>query len=172
LGSTPEHFGLDLANPIGKKAFTYFKEGNKFLWYKESLPSLECVMASVSKEKTLLFFDRIKGSQEAISIKDHVNISGLNGLIGQTPIQNFPMFPDMTNIYISAEGFAQKTVYTVGKSRFSEPRSSNKIVSEAIGILAPLFKYIEIKVMGIGIPYNIAENDKTINNCIQKLDVY
>jgi len=172
LGSDPEHFGLDLTSPTGKTAFTCIQEKNKFIWYKENFPSLECVMDSISKEKHLLFFDRIKGCREAISIKDHVNISGINGLIGKTPIQKFPMFPDMTNIYTSAKGLVQKIVHTVGKNRFSEARPSNKILSESIGILAPLFKYIEIKVMGIGIPYNLNESDKTINNCIQKMDVY
>ena len=46
----------------------------------------------------LLIIDRLIGSEDIISIADHVNISGDNFLRGNTPEETFPQFPDMSKI--------------------------------------------------------------------------
>ena len=55
--------------------------------------------------KSILIFDRTKPSFENTCVSDHVNRSGFNFLIGRDKINGYPMFPDISDIYIPIEGF-------------------------------------------------------------------
>ena len=51
--------------------------------------------------KNIIMFDRVLGIDKNIVISDHVNRSGTSFLVENTPCENFPMFPDMSKIYIT-----------------------------------------------------------------------
>ena len=48
---------------------------------------------------SILVTDRTKPTKNKLCIMNHVNRSGYNFLIGKTPTQGLPRFPDMSNIY-------------------------------------------------------------------------
>lgn len=99
----------------------------------------------------LLFIDQIKGADRIITISDHVNISGQNYLRSKTPEGDLPTFPDMSKIYNDVNGFDKAIVYTVGWERVeSEKPDQDKILSESIGIVAPIAHYVGIKVFALG----------------------
>ena len=49
--------------------------------------------------ESITILDRLKPDNGPVCVVDHVNQSGYNFLMGQTPTSDFPTFPDMSNIY-------------------------------------------------------------------------
>ena len=49
--------------------------------------------------ESITILDRLKPDNGPVCVVDHVNQSGYNFLMGQTPTSGFPTFPDMSNIY-------------------------------------------------------------------------
>ena len=90
--------------------------------------------------------DRIKPKHPKVYISNHANRSGYNFLIGKTPIQGFPRFPDMTNIYNKIPGLKPISVHTVGPKRFVLKLDTINVVSESVGLVAPVWHYVGIKV--------------------------
>ena len=90
--------------------------------------------------------DRIKPKHSKVYISNHVNRSGYNFLIGKTPIQGFPRFPDMTNIYNEIPGLKPISVHTVGPKRFVLKLDTINVISESVGLVAPVWHYVGIKV--------------------------
>ena len=87
-----------------------------------------------------------------MNICGHVNRSGENYLIGMTPYNNYPQFPDMTHIYKTRSHKRTKTVHTVGPKRYKETELNSKIIwSEAIGLVAPVFYYFDCNIKGVGL---------------------
>jgi hypothetical protein len=81
-----------------------------------------------------------------------VNRSGKNYLIGMTPHDKYPQFPDMTHIYKTHPHKSTKTVHTVGPKRYKEAVLNSKIIwSEAVGLVAPVFHYLGYNVKGVGV---------------------
>ena len=100
----------------------------------------------------LLLVDRIIGTNDIIEISDHVNISGQNYLRASTPYGDLPQFPDMSKIYYNTGQYPKKTVYTVGPKRFTELKQRKEdIISEAVGLVAPVAHYVGIKVFALGL---------------------
>ena len=95
---------------------------------------------------SIIIVDRVKPKQSKAYISNHVNRSGYNFLIGKTPIQKFPRFPDMTNIYNAIPGLRPIFVHTVGPKRFDLKLDTMNMVSESVGLVAPIWHYIGIKV--------------------------
>ena len=95
---------------------------------------------------SILIIDRLKNTDRDVCIMDHVNKSGTNFLIGKTPPKELPTFPDMGHIYKPIPNLKQVLVYTVGPERFLNDTCTNKIVSEAIGLIAPLWHYVGVSV--------------------------
>ena len=96
--------------------------------------------------------DRIKSEKTKVNICGHVNRSGENYLIGMTPYDKYPQFPDMTYMYKTYPHKAAKTVHTVGPKSFKEVALNSKIIwSEAAGLVAPVFHYIGYNIKGIGL---------------------
>ena len=98
------------------------------------------------KFKSILILDRTKPSFESTCVLDHVNRSGFNFLIGADKINGYPMFPDMSNIYHPIENFKKITVHTLGPSRFAQNVKCSNIISEAVGLISPIWHYVGVKV--------------------------
>ena len=102
----------------------------------------------IYKIKEIVILDRTNPSFKKASIVDHVNQSGFNFFIGSKRIKELPMFPDMSNVYISTRGLKKIKVHTVGPKRFKERPLLNKITSEYIGLVSPLWHYVGVGVFG------------------------
>ena len=79
-------------------------------------------------------------------IINHINRSGTNFLIGNTPFKNLPTFPDITSIYNKIKGYDQVVVHTVGSRRFKTFSEKNTLVSEIVGLVAPVWYYVGTKI--------------------------
>jgi len=103
------------------------------------------------KLEELLIIDRLIGTDDVVSIVNHVNRSGDNFLRGKTPEGKFPQFPDMSKIYHKVTGLKTAVVHTIGTERFKKPLPEENIIwSEAVGLIAPVAHYVGIKVFAIG----------------------
>ena len=96
--------------------------------------------------KSIIVVDKTRPENQRYSIMNHINRSGYNFLIGRTPIKSLPMFPDMSKVYNKIKGLEAAVVHTVGPSRFSSEERNNKILSEYVGLVAPVWHYIGVKV--------------------------
>ncbi len=119
----PETFSENSINPSN-----YFKIQNKL-----SFDSINII-------------DRVKPTTQSFCIMDHINKAGFNFLIGATPLNDFPVFPDMSKIYNPIKGLKQVVVHTVGPKRFNLATVSNNIISESVGLIAPVWHYVGINV--------------------------
>jgi len=111
-------------------------------------------------QKDIVMIDRIKSETPKVNIGDHVNRSGENYLIGMTPYDNYPQFPDMTNLYLDNQEQETKTVHTLGPKRFKKAKLNRKTIwSEAAGLVAPVFRYVGFNIKGIGLNHtNLLKN--------------
>lgn len=99
----------------------------------------------------LLIVDRLAGTKEIVSIKNHINRSGQNFLRGATPEGKYPQFPDMSKIYNKINDLETAAVHTVGSKRFQNLSDEENIIwSESIGLITPVAHYVGIKVFAIG----------------------
>ena len=98
------------------------------------------------KIKSILLIDRTIPEKERLCITNHVNRSGYNFLIGKTPIANLPRFPDMSKIYNKISGLEPAVVHTVGPERFHLRPKINNVISESVGLIAPVWHYVRVKV--------------------------
>ena len=96
--------------------------------------------------KEITIYDRVKNKKREACIINHVNRTGINFLIGNTPFKTFPRFPDMTKIYNKIKGLDQVVVHTVGPSRFEKPLEKNILISESVGLIAPIWYYVGTKI--------------------------
>ena len=99
----------------------------------------------------LLLLDRVCGVEGFVSIVGHVNRSGNNMLIGNTPYDDRPQFPDMSDIYDPIPDYPHVAVHTLGPERFQAPPQEHNIVwSEAVGLVAPVFHYLGYQLSALG----------------------
>ena len=98
------------------------------------------------KIKKTLLIDETIPKNKRLCIANHVNRSGYNFLIGKTPIANLPRFPDMSKIYNEISGLESTVVHTVGPERFHLRPKSNNVISESVGLIAPVWHYVGVKV--------------------------
>ena len=171
FGSDPKHFGYDITTNESNLFVVHQEKASRFIWYPHFPPSVYSVYSSLldCDKNTILLIDRIKGRKTPISIKDHVNISGMNGLIGQTPFRSYPIFPEMSSIYKISSAYPQKTVFTVGGKRFCTEDTSKKIISENAGIITSIMNYIGATVTAFGLPEKMRDKKKIVSNCIKML---
>ena len=95
---------------------------------------------------SILIVDRLKNTDTEVCIIDHVNRSGTNFLVGKTPHKELSTFPDMGHIYNPIPNMKQVLVHTVGPGRFLNDTDTDEIVSEATGLIAPLWHYVGVSV--------------------------
>ena len=96
--------------------------------------------------ESILIIDRTKPTKEETCIMNHVNRAGYNFLVGRTPELDLPRFPDMSNIYNAIPGLNTETVHTVGPKRFDSATPGKVVLSEATGLVAPIWHYVRVKV--------------------------
>ena len=96
--------------------------------------------------ESILILDYITGLKREVCVIDHVNRSGYNFLIGKTPYQDFPTFPDMTNIYRAVNNLEPVGVQTVGPERFKDLKEIDGYISESVGLLSPIWSYVGVPV--------------------------
>ena len=98
--------------------------------------------------KSVLVLDKTSPVVTNVCFVDHINRSGFNFLMGKTPIYDCPMFPDMSNIYKPIKSLKKITVHTVGPKRFKKEETQKEVVSESIGLIAPIWHYVGVGVSG------------------------
>ena len=98
------------------------------------------------KIKSTLLIDKTIPKDKRLCVVNHVNRSGYNFLIGKTPVANLPRFPDMSKIYNKISGLESAIVHTVGPERFRLRPKSNNVISESVGLIAPVWHYVGVKV--------------------------
>ena len=96
--------------------------------------------------ESILIIDRTKPTKKETCIMNHVNRAGYNFLVGRTPELDLPRFPDMSNIYNAIPGLNTETVHTVGPKRFDSATPGKVVLSEATGLVAPIWHYVRVKV--------------------------
>jgi len=158
LCAGPSAWGLDVG--IFKKlaGHVFGIMNDKLIVWPKKLSSRNCnpknihtLKASV-KNRDIVIIDRIKSETPKVNIGGHVNRSGKNYLIGMTPHDKYPQFPDMTYIYKTHPHKSTKTVHTVGPKRYKGAVLNSKIIwSEAVGLVAPVFHYLGYNVKGVGV---------------------
>ncbi len=104
------------------------------------------------KIKEVSVLDRLRSGEKKVCIANHVNRSGFNFLIGNTPIDDLPQFPDVSDIYHLDSGLDAVVVHTVGPKRFPLVNDGSLIISEAVGLIGPLWHYVGVRVFALGIP--------------------
>ena len=98
------------------------------------------------KIKSILIIDKTIPGDKKLCITNHVNRSGYNFLIGKTPTGKLSRFPDMSKIYNKNLGVESTVVHTVGPERFRLRPKSNSVISESVGLIAPVWHYVGVKV--------------------------
>lgn len=155
--SPPRHWQLTLKHERQRHGhYLYHRDDKVFIWPE----SVEAKIISPKKidllftelpAKDILLFDRVRGVDGFVSIVGHVNRSGTNMLMGNTPYKEHPQFPDMSNIYQPVPGYPQAVVHTLGPERFKKPpREANIVWSEAVGLVAPVLHYLGLPLSGLG----------------------
>ena len=108
----------------------------------------------------LIIIDRIQNRDGIKKINDHINRSGTNFLIAETPFKDRPTFPDMSKVYGKKSG---ETVITVGPERFVENNNQKtKTKSEALAPIALLWHYLGVSLEAYGCGNNITSPLKLI----------
>ena len=75
------------------------------------------------RNNELLIVDRVHSSEPIIQIIDHRNLTGINPLIGKTPLDGRPRFPDVSKLYNKTEkSLPKKVVNCVGPERFGKKK--------------------------------------------------
>ena len=101
--------------------------------------------------ESIFILDRIKPQIGEVCIVDHVNRSGINFLKGNTPQKGLPTFPDMSCVYNQIAKLKKVVVHTVGPTLFESKNPNSLVISESVGIVAPIWHYVQVKVFAKGI---------------------
>ena len=158
FNSNPKHFGINTC--LNKKIFGHkIYEEPKIIFLtpgkfdKNNLcPQNTLRFKEKYKLKNIVMFDRVLGTDKNILISDHINRSGTSFIIKKTPYKKFPMFPDMSGIYITKHSEEGQIVQTLGPDRFQKTPSEKDVVfSEAAAITAPLWHYVGVDVRCFGV---------------------
>ena len=158
LCAGPGVWGLEIG--ISKKlaCHVFSIMNDKLIIWPKKLSSDNCnpkninIIKSSVQNRNIVIMDRIKCKTPMVNICGHVNRSGENYLIGMTPYDKHPQFPDMTYMYKTHPQKPTKIVHTVGQKRFEEAILNSKIIwSEAVGLVAPVFHYVGYNIKGIGV---------------------
>ena len=69
-------------------------------------PSNFNIIKDTLGEDHMIVFEKIKHPNKFIQIIDHINKTGHNPLVGNTPFKDKPRFPDISNIYDKKEMYS------------------------------------------------------------------
>ena len=99
--------------------------------------------------KELLIVDRTHSSEPIIQIIDHRNLSGFNPLVGKTPLDDRPRFPDVSKLYNKTDrGFPMRVVNCVGLARFWKKKEEN--TSETVAPVSLCAAYAGWRICALG----------------------
>ena len=106
------------------------------------------------KIKDIVILDRVRGTRAQTTAIDHINKTGENFLIGNTPHGGLPRFPDASNVYKEKNG---NVFESYGRKFNKAPPTKNKsrIISEWLAPVALVWSYVGATTTGRGIPDNI-----------------
>ena len=132
--------------------------GNQFVWPvtgERQTPTLNQIdlLKCRFSNKHFLLLDRICGAKDPVCIVGHINRSGNNNLVNNTPFKENPRFPDSSCIYHKISGLKTVVVHTLGKDRFADCRQTEGLIwSEEAALITTVADYIGWAVYALGIP--------------------
>ena len=146
------------------------KNNKTFLWptnidHTTINPEIFSRLKEKHKIRKLLIVDRLQSKTGREKTSDHINKTGNSFLIGKTPHNNQPAFPDMSDVYKNING---KVFVSYGKHFKRTKKGNSKYVeSEWIAPIATVWSYVGVEIVGLGIgeDINVTEsksNDKKI----------
>ena len=106
------------------------------------------------KIRDIVILDRVRGVTTVTIASDHINRTGENYLIGNTPHNGMPRFPDASSLYKEETGSVFES-YGAKYNMVGLTKTGNKIVSEWLAPIALVWSYVGATVVGRGIPENI-----------------
>ena len=106
------------------------------------------------KIKDIVILDRVRGVTTVTIASDHINRTGENYLIGNTPHNGMPRFPDASSLYKEETGSVFES-YGAKYNTVGLTKTGNKVVSEWLAPIALVWSYVGATVVGRGIPENI-----------------
>ena len=110
------------------------------------------------KIKELTIIDRVKINNKKTAINEHINRTGESFLIGKTPHENKPTFPEASLVYSNKKG---RTVVSYGKSYNAISHKDKKhIISEWIAPISIVWGYVGVKIVGIGVSKLLEKMEK------------
>ena len=99
--------------------------------------------------KKIILIDTIFNTDLIIKAVDHINRTGLNYLIGNTPYKSLPTFPDVSNTYREKNG---KVFISVGNRNKTKIKNNNKnILSKWVAPIAVVWSYLGINIEAYGV---------------------
>ena len=118
---------------------------------------------SIKKElglTRLIVLDQIHYKTNIVNVADHINRTGKSYLRGKTPFKKLPTFPDISNVYKKENG---KILMSVGeKNTLNINTQGNVILSSWIAAISPVWYYVGVKIVGVGVTKNLSSINKII----------
>ncbi len=109
---------------------------------------------------SITILDRVKNTKKNIKAGEQINRSGTTFLRGETPFENHPTFPDISQ---ALKGTPEKQQTTVGGERFVRVKSKPSLdYFEWMAPISTVWHYIEVETFGIG----IGSEETSINHFI------
>ena len=146
-----------------KSHYIYINKNQTTYWprqvTKENIsPDTFFELTQKHKIKELTIVDRVKVNKEKIFINEHINRTGESFLVGNTPHENKPTFPDASVVYSNTSG---TTVASYGKSYNNINNKNNKhIISEWIAPISIVWNYMGVKIVGVGVSKLLEKMEK------------
>ena len=146
-----------------KSHYIYINKNQTTYWPKQVTkeninPDTFFKLTQKYKIKELTIVDRVKINSEKTFINEHINRTGKNFLIGNTPHKNKATFPDASSVYSNTRG---STVVSYGKSYNEVSSKNNKhIISEWIAPISIVWNYIGVKIVGVGVSKTLERIEK------------
>ena len=159
LAAEPEQLQLNLAQEESIEHYNLvILSGYQFVWTAAGeikTPTLNQIdlLKTRFSNKHFLLLDRICGAKDPVCIVGHINRSGNNNLVNNTPFKENPRFPDSSRIYHKISGLKTVVVHTLGKDRFADCRQTEGLIwSEEAALITTVADYIGWAVYALGIP--------------------
>ncbi|MAI87954.1 MAG: hypothetical protein CMF98_02370 [Candidatus Marinimicrobia bacterium] len=120
-------------------------------------------------EDHLIIFEKIKSPNKFVQIIDHINKTGNNPLVGNTPFKDKPRFPDISNIYDKKDyGVNQIVCTSVGFEMYNKLNEMN--ITKYISVISIVGSYIGWKITAFGFSDKIIMDELIFNECIRFVD--
>jgi len=154
-----KQFDLGLKHPSLYDHFIVTKDKFSYIYPKDHSPNIinPQNFFKIKQElgfNRLIVIDKIHSKKDVVRVADHINRTGKSFLRGKTPFKDFPTFPDISNMYNKVNG---ETLMSVGeKNTLNINTKENVILSSWIAAISPVWNYINVKIIGIGIGEEIS----------------